>query len=122
MPLPTLAHLTAAANGPRAHRAWVSAVLCVTLATMGCAKKDYKSETGRTRAWTATLELARQQHGLRATNDAITRQLLDRAIEARAKEEPLLAHYAKSDSERVAARGVLDSLQQQIRQLEQATR
>lgn len=97
-------------------------MLCVTLATMGCAKKDYKSEMGRTRSWTATLKLARQQHGLQATNDAVTRQLLDRAVKARSKEEPLLAHYATSDSERVAARGVLDSLKQQIRQLEQVAR
>lgn len=89
---------------------------------MGCAKKDFQSEIGRTRSWTATLELARQQHGLRATNDAVTRQLLERATKARSKEEPLLAHYANSDSERVAARGVLDSLEQQIRQLELVTR
>ena len=122
MPLPTLARLTAVANGPRGRRARVSAALCVILATMACAQKDYKSEIGRTRSWTATLTLARQQHGMRATNDAVTRQLLDRATKARSKEEPLLARYAKSDSERVAARGVLDSLEQQIRQLEQVTR
>ena len=97
-------------------------MLCFTLATVGCAKKDYKSEAGRTRSWTATLKLTRQQHGLRATNDAVTRQLLDRATKARSKEEPLFARYAKSDSERIAAKGLLDSLEQQIRQLEQVTR
>jgi hypothetical protein len=93
-------------------------LISAVLALAGCARKDLDSEMSRTRSWTATLKLADQQHGLGATNDAVTRQLLDRAIQARMQEEPLLARYAKSDSERVAARGVLDSLDLQIRQLE----
>ena len=122
MPLPTSARITIAANRPVVRAARASRLLCAALALTACAKQDYKSEMSRTRSWTATLELAGQQRRLRATNGAVTRQLLDRATEARSKEEHLLAGLAKSDSQRVAAGGLLDSLDQQIRQLRQVAR
>ena len=108
---------------PAHRRRWRRVTLALRLIGSGlaqaaCAHKDFHSELGRTQSWTATLKLADQQHGVGATNDAVTRQLLDRAMKARAEEAPLLARYAKSDSERAAAKGVLDSLDQQIRRLE----
>lgn len=92
------------------------------LALAACAQKDLESEMSRTRSWTATLKLADEQRAVGATNHAVTRQLLHRAVRARAQVEPLLATFAKSDSERAAAKGVLDSLDRQIRQLERVVR
>lgn len=97
-------------------------VFVAALALAACARKDFHSEMSRTRSWTATMRLAGQQRAAGATNGAVTRQLLDRAITTRSQEAHLLAAYAKSDSERVAAKGVLDSLDRQIRQLERVMR
>lgn len=122
MRLPTLNRLECPTHRRRGRVVLALQLISAVLAPAGCARKDLDSEMSRTRSWTATLKLADQQHGLGATNDAVTRQLLDRAIRARMQEEPLLATYAKSDSERVAAKGVLDSLDLQIRQLERVIR
>lgn len=84
-----------------------------------CAKKDLRSELGRVRSWTATTKLATELRGVGSTNRAVTGQLLQRARETRAKEERDLASLATTDSQRVAARLVLDSLRQGIARLEQ---
>lgn len=87
-----------------------------------CARTDVKSEMGRVRSWTATTKLATELRGVGATNRAVTRQLLHRAEQTHAKEEGQLASLATSDSERVAARRLLDSLQQGITRLRQVAR
>lgn len=53
-------------------------------------------------------------------NPAVAGQLLHRAEQAHAKEEHELAWMAKNDSQRLAARGLLDSLQRGISGLRQA--
>jgi hypothetical protein len=97
-----------------------AAVLVVS--PSGCARKDVKSEMGRVRSWTATTKLATELRGVGSTNRAVSRQLLHRAEETHAKEEGQLASLATSDSERVAARRLLDSLQQGIMRLQQVVR
>lgn len=100
-------------------------VLLVTsaaLALAACAKEDFKSEVGRTRSWTATTKLARARRELGATNGAVTSQLLQRAEQAHSKAERELAKLARSDSERVAARGILDSLHEGILRLQRVAR
>ena len=87
-----------------------------------CAKKDVKSELGRVRSWTATTKLAAELRGVGSTNRAVTRQLVQRAAEAHDTEERELARLAKTDSQRVAARSLLDSLQQGIARLRQVAR
>ena len=73
---------------------------------------------GRTRSWTATMQLARERRGVGATNEAITNQLLQRAVKAHHEEALELSRFAKSDSERAAARGLLDSLREGIVRLQ----
>ena len=94
-----------------------SAVLLVTLSA--CAKQDAKSEMSRVRSWTASTKLAAELRGVRSVNDAVTGQLLRRAEQAHAKEEQKLARLAGTDSQRVAARTLLDSLQEGISRLRQ---
>lgn len=76
----------------------------------------------RVRSWTATTKLATELRGVRATNLAVTRQVLQRAEQTHAREAKELAELAKTDSQRVAARGLLDSLQAGITRLRQVTR
>ena len=93
---------------------------CVLIAGLpACAKKDLTSELDRTRSWTATTRLAVDRRAAGAINDAVTSQLLKRASEALPEEEKSIATLATSDSERTAARGVLDSLRQGILRLRQ---
>lgn len=73
-----------------------------------------KSEMSRVRSWTATTKLAAELRGVRSTNAAVTTQLLRRAERTHAKEAKELARLATTDSQRVAARGLLDSLEQGI--------
>ena len=73
----------------------------------------------RLRSWTATTKLAAELRGTGATNAAITRQLLQRAADAHASGATKLATLARSDSQRVAARVLLDSLQRGIATLHQ---
>ncbi len=98
----------------------MAAALVLSLAA--CAKRDMKSEMDRTRSWTATTKLAGERRGAGATNQAVTDQLLQRAIEAHHDEEREFARLAQSDSQRAAARGLLDSLQQGIVKLRQRAR
>jgi hypothetical protein len=69
------------------------------------------------RSWTATTKLAAELRGTGATNAAVTHQLLQRADRARATGEQTLSSLTQTDSERVAARSLLDSLQQGITRL-----
>ena len=94
----------------------------LVVALSACAKKDVKSEMSRVRSWTATTKLATELRGLGSTNDAVTKQLLQRAEQTHAREEQELARLAKTDSQRVAARGLLDSLQREIARLRQVAR
>jgi signal transduction histidine kinase len=92
-------------------------MLLVTL--VACAKRDLKSEMSRVRSWTATTKLAVELRGVRSTNDAVTRQLLQRAVQTHEQEQQALARLAKTDSQRVAVRGLLDSLERGITRLQQ---
>lgn len=76
----------------------------------------------RLRSWTATTKLAAELRGVRSTNGALTGQLLQRAREARTTGAAKLATLAQTDSQRVAARSLLDSLQAGIARLQQASR
>lgn len=76
----------------------------------------------RLRSWTATTKLAAELRGTGATNGPITRQLLQRARQARTTGEQKLATLTRTDSQRVAARSLLDSLQAGIARLQQASR
>jgi hypothetical protein len=96
------------------------AALVVALAA--CARKDMKSEMDRTRSWVETMKLARELRGIGATNGAVTAQLLQRATRAHGKEAHEFAKLATSDSQRTAARGLLDSLQHEIVKLQQVPR
>jgi hypothetical protein len=100
----------------------VLTALALFVLPVACARRDLKSEMGRVRSWTATTKLAAELRGVGSTNRAVTRQLLHRAEETHAKEEGQLASLATSDSERVAARRLLDSLQQGIMRLQQVVR
>jgi hypothetical protein len=73
----------------------------------------------RLRSWTATTKLAAELRGVGSTNEALTRQLLQRANEARTTGAQKLVTLAQTDSQRVAARSLLDSLQQGITRLHQ---
>ena len=88
----------------------------------GCARKELKSEMDRARSWTATTRLAVDRSSAGAINDAVTAQLAQRAVKAHSQAERRLAELAKTDSQRAAARGVLDSLGEGILHLEQAGR
>lgn len=105
----------------RGTRASIASVgLLVTLSA--CAKQDLKSEMSRVRAWTATTKLASELRGVRSTNRAVTHQLLQRAVETHETEARELARLAQTDSQRVAARILLDSLRQGITRLRQEAR
>jgi hypothetical protein len=69
------------------------------------------------RSWTATTKLAAELRGTGATNVAVTHQLLQRAVRSRATGEQKLPSLTQTDSERDAARSLLDSLQQGITRL-----
>jgi len=97
-------------------------VLVFVVTLPACAKKDVKSEMSRVRSWTATTKLATELRGVGSTNGAVTRQLLQRAEQTHAQEEKELARLATTDSQRVAARALLDSLQQGIARLKQVAR
>jgi hypothetical protein len=71
----------------------------------------------RLRSWTATTKLAAELRGTGAINGALSRQLLQRARDAHGSEATKLHTLARSDSQRVAARALLDSLQQGIARL-----
>ena len=94
----------------------------VLVVVAACAKRDLKSELDRTRSWTATTQLAVERRSTGATNRAVTSQLLDRAQKASVQAERQFATLARSDSERAAARGVLDSLHRGIAQLQRVAR
>jgi len=102
-------------------RASIAAVALLAMLA-ACAKKDMKSEMDRVRSWTATTKLASELRGVGATNGAVTSQLLQRARQTHATEQRELARLARTDSQRVAARGLLDSLQQGIARLQQVAR
>jgi hypothetical protein len=74
------------------------------------------------RPWTATTKLAAELRGVGSTNEALTRQLLHRANEARTTGAQKLATLAQTDSQRVAARSLLDSLYAGIARLQQVAR
>lgn len=112
-------HARTRRSGRGAHLS-LAAALLVTLSA--CAKKDLKSEMGRVRSWTATAKLANELRRVGSTNGAVTEQLLQRADQVHAREERELARLAKTDSQRVAARGLLDSLQRGIAGLRQVAR
>jgi hypothetical protein len=76
----------------------------------------------RVRSWTATTRLATELRGVGATNGAVASQLLERAEKAHATGKTELERLAKSDSQRVATRGLLDSLRQGILQLQRVAR
>lgn len=100
-----------------------SLAVATLLVVLGaCARKDAKSEMSRARSWTATTKLATEMRGVGSTNAAVTRQLLQRAEQVHAKEAGELARLARTDSQRVAARGLLDSLQQGVARLRQVAR
>lgn len=123
MPISSALSLLAARTRRRGRRtrAFLTAAVLFLLPS-ACAKKDVKSELGRVRSWTATTRLAAELRGVGATNGAVTRQLLQRARETHAREERELASLASSDSQRVAARRLLDSLHEGITRLQQVTR
>ena len=77
------------------------------------------SEMSRSRSWTATARLTAELQGVGSINDAIADQLLHRAEQAHAEEERELPRLATTDSQRVAARALLDSLQHGILRLRQ---
>jgi hypothetical protein len=87
-----------------------------------CTRKDYKSELERVQSWTATARLAADLRLDGATNAAVTSQLADRASEAGVEAEKSFSTLVKSDSERAAARGALDSLRQGIIRLQRVNR
>jgi len=107
----------------RGRRALLAALVWMVSPTLvACTKKDFQSEMDRVESWTATTHLAadRRLHG--ATNAAVTSQLAHRATKATTEAEKSFSSLAKSDSERVAAQGALDSLRQGIIQLERVSR
>jgi hypothetical protein len=121
--LPAVPHRSAPRNRARHRPATIVTIAAgALLALAGCARKDFSSEMGRARSWTATTNLARERRELGATNRAVTSQLLQRAEKAHSRAQVELAKLASSDSERVAARGVLDSLQDGILRLQRVTR
>ena len=69
------------------------------------------------RSWTATTKLAAELRGTGATNGAVTHQLLQRADRALAAGEQTLSSRTQTDSGRIAARSLLDSLQLGINRL-----
>lgn len=91
----------------------VAALLSVT----ACARQDLKSELDRTRSWTATTGLAADRRSANAINGAVARQIADRAAQARSKVQQSLIELAETDSERTAARVVLDSLDEGLAHL-----
>jgi sirohydrochlorin ferrochelatase len=97
----------------------VLTALALFVLPVACARKDLKSEMGRVRSWTATTKLAAELRGVGSTNRAVTHQLLERARETHAQQERELARLATTDSQRVAARLLLDSLQRGIGRLQQ---
>lgn len=82
-----------------------------------CARQDLKSELDRTRSWTATTWLAADRRSANAINGAVARQIADRATQARSKVQQSLIELAETDSERTAARVVLDSLDEGLAHL-----
>jgi hypothetical protein len=92
------------------------------LALVACAKHDAKSEMSRLRSWTATTNLAAELRGVGSTNGAVTGQILQRAIQARTGEARKLAALAQTDSQRMAAHSLLDSLQAGIARLQRVAR
>lgn len=115
--MPFIIHRASAAR--RRHAGLIAAVVPL-IALSACAKKDAKTELGRVRSWTVTTSFAAGLHGVGATNRAVTLQLLQRAKQAHANGEAELARLARTDSQRVAVRLLLDSLQQGILKLERA--
>lgn len=97
------------------------ALLLVSALATGCGGQDLQSEFDRARSWAATTRLAADRRSVNAINGAVTSQLLDRARGARSKAALSFGRLAKTDSERVAAHELLDSLDDgiaQVRKLE----
>jgi hypothetical protein len=87
-----------------------------------CARQDSSTELDRVRSWTATTRLAADRRRAGAINAAVTRQLVDRANEARTQSRQSLGQLATTDSDRATARVVLDSLRQGIAKLQETER
>lgn len=96
--------------------------LVVLASTAACSKQDLKSELDRTRSWTATTHLTVDRRSAGAINGAVTSQIADRAAKARSQSAQSLGELAKSDSERAAARVVLDSLDEGLYHLRKVAR
>ena len=106
------------ASGPHLSKRLPWAVLLLVPATMGgCGGEDLRSELDRARSWTATSRLAADRRSVNAINVAVTSQLLDRAAKARSNAARSFSELATTDSERVVARELLDSLDEGISQL-----
>jgi len=68
------------------------------------------------------MELAENRRAARATNRAVTMQLLNRARTAKSESETSLPGLTRTQAERSAARGALDSLTYAILRFESAVR
>ena len=98
------------------------ALLAVALIAGGCGsppKLDKQLET--LSSWTATMQLAREEHGSGAITTTYATQLRDGAKTALQQTEQTIAQAAHSKVDSSYAAAVLDSLRTAIRQLNAET-
>ena len=99
-----------------------SALLAVSLAAVACGSPPPLDKQLETLAsWTATMQLAREEHGSGAITTTYATQLHDGALSALAETQRTIGPAAHSNTDSSYATASLDSLRTAIRQLNAET-
>lgn len=104
---------------PFAHSfARVVPLTVVALAAVACGKPpELEKELETLSSWTATMQLAREQHGAGAITTTFATQLRDGALSALSDGEQTVGQAAHTRTDSAYAAAALDSLRTAIRQL-----
>jgi ElaB/YqjD/DUF883 family membrane-anchored ribosome-binding protein len=90
------------------------------LALLACGAPSLDHELDSVASWTQTVRLAAERRRAGATSKVYTSELRDRAAEALESARQSLGESARSEADRTRAAAALDSLGQEIHQLDAA--
>jgi hypothetical protein len=92
--------------------------LVVIVAAVGCGSPPLDKQLESLGSWTATLQLAKEQHGAGAITTTYATELRDQATQALEEESRTIGESAHTRIDSSYAAAALDSLRGAIRQLE----
>ena len=96
----------------------IGSAVAIGVAIAGCSKPpELEKQLETLFSWTATMRLAREEHGVGAITTTYATQLRDAALEALSESQRTLGQSARTAVDSAYAASALDSLRTAIRRL-----